>query len=90
MLLPRFVNDTLLLLARFVNAMVYYGLTMRAGSLGGDKYVSIALAGLIEIPADLLTLYLMDKLVLLFCRYTNWTSYLFRPFLWAVYSKLKP
>lgn len=44
----------------FVNSMVYYGLTMRAGNLNGDRYMNIALSGLIEIPADLLTLYLMD------------------------------
>lgn len=44
----------------FVNSMVYYGLTMRAGNLNGDRYVNVALAGLIEIPADIVTLYLMD------------------------------
>lgn len=43
--------------------MVYYGLTLKAGSLGSNKYISLALAGLIEIPADFATLYSMDRWV---------------------------
>lgn len=44
----------------FVNSLVFYGLTMRAGDLNGDRYLNVALAGLIEIPADIVTLYLTD------------------------------
>lgn len=53
------------LLTRFVNSMVFYGLTMRAGDLNGDRYLNVALAGLIEIPADIVTLHMMDMSVLL-------------------------
>lgn len=47
--------------------MVYYGLTMRAGNLNGNRYINVALAGLIEIPADIVTLYLMDVSVPAVC-----------------------
>lgn len=52
--------------ARFVNAMVYYGLTLKAGDFGSNRYVSIAMVGLIEIPADIVALYFMDRSVVHF------------------------
>ena len=48
---------------RFVNAMVYYGLTLKAGDFGSSRYISIAMVGLVEIPADLVALYCMDRFV---------------------------
>jgi len=50
-------------LTRFVNAMVYYGLTLKAGDFGSNRYISIAMVGLIEIPADIIALYFMDRSV---------------------------
>jgi len=41
--------------------MVYYGLTLKAGDFGSSRYVSIAMVGLVEIPADLVALWLMDR-----------------------------
>jgi len=43
--------------------MVYYGLTLKAGDFGSNRYVSIAMVGLVEIPADIVALYFMDRLV---------------------------
>jgi len=40
---------------------------MRAGNLNGNRYVNVSLAGLIEIPADIVTLYLMDVSVPVLC-----------------------
>ncbi|XP_071525816.1 solute carrier family 22 member 15-like isoform X2 [Panulirus ornatus] len=46
----------------FVNSATYYGLTMAASDLGGDVYISTALSGLIEIPACLITLAIVDRI----------------------------
>jgi len=46
-----------------VNAMVYYGLTLKAGDFGSSRYVSIAMVGLVEIPADIVAFYFMDRSV---------------------------
>jgi len=43
--------------------MVYYGLTLKAGDFGSNRYISIAMVGLIEIPADIAAFYFMDRLV---------------------------
>ena len=43
--------------------MVYYGLTLKAGDFGSNRYVSIAMVGLIEIPADIAAFYFMDRSV---------------------------
>ena len=43
--------------------MVYNGLTMKAGDFGSNRYISIAMVGLIEIPADVAALYFMDRFV---------------------------
>jgi len=43
----------------FVNSASYYGLTLAAGGTGGDLYTATALSGAVEIPAYLLTNYLL-------------------------------
>ena len=35
---------------RFTNCSVYYGLSMNAGSLGGGRYISLVLSGVVELP----------------------------------------
>ncbi len=42
---------SVLLLSRFTNCMVYYALSMNAGSLGDNMYISFALSGLVELPS---------------------------------------
>ncbi|XP_036198611.1 solute carrier family 22 member 15 isoform X9 [Myotis myotis] len=44
----------------FVCSLVYYGLTLSAGDLGGNLYANLALSGLIEIPSYPLCIYLIN------------------------------
>ena len=46
---------------RFMNCCTYYGLTMNAGSLGSNLYLSIILSGIVELPAYVLTLFLIES-----------------------------
>lgn len=46
---------------RFVCSLVYYGLTLNVGDLGGNVYTNLALSGLIEIPAYPLCIYLINQ-----------------------------
>ena len=36
---------------RFVNSLVYYGLSLSTGQLGGNDYVNFLVSGLVEVPA---------------------------------------
>ncbi|KAB1275077.1 Solute carrier family 22 member 15 [Camelus dromedarius] len=45
----------------FVCSLVYYGLTLSAGDLGGNIYVNLALSGLIEIPSYPVCIYLINQ-----------------------------
>ncbi|XP_058023431.1 solute carrier family 22 member 15 isoform X2 [Ahaetulla prasina] len=45
----------------FVCSLVYYGLTLNVGELGGNIYANLALSGLIEIPAYPLCAYLISQ-----------------------------
>lgn len=46
---------------RFVCSLVYYGLTLNVGDLGGNIYANLALSGLIEIPAYPICIYLINQ-----------------------------
>ncbi|NXK87931.1 S22AF protein, partial [Formicarius rufipectus] len=56
--LKHFVGSALLL---FVCSLVYYGLTLNVGDLGGSVYANLALSGLIEIPAYPICIYLINQ-----------------------------
>uniref|UniRef100_H2YQZ9 Major facilitator superfamily (MFS) profile domain-containing protein n=1 Tax=Ciona savignyi TaxID=51511 RepID=H2YQZ9_CIOSA len=45
----------------FVCSFVYYGLTLAAGDIGDNPYVSEVLSGLVELPTLLLTGYILDR-----------------------------
>uniref|UniRef100_A0A452U4I5 Solute carrier family 22 member 15 n=1 Tax=Ursus maritimus TaxID=29073 RepID=A0A452U4I5_URSMA len=45
----------------FVCSLVYYGLTLSAGDLGGSIYANLALSGLIEIPSYPICIYLINQ-----------------------------
>ncbi|KAM8786017.1 solute carrier family 22 member 15 isoform 1-T1 [Rhynchonycteris naso] len=45
----------------FVCSLVYYGLTLSAGDLGGNIYANLALSGLVEIPSYPLCIYLINQ-----------------------------
>ncbi|CAI8008238.1 Solute carrier family 22 member 15 [Geodia barretti] len=49
-------------LHRFTDCMVYYGLSMSAGSLGGGRYISVALSGLVELPGLYISYHLMERI----------------------------
>lgn len=48
-------------LFRITNCMVCYGLSLNAGNLGGDRYISFSLSGLIEIPSAVLMYFLINR-----------------------------
>ncbi|NWX76159.1 S22AF protein, partial [Alca torda] len=56
--LKYFVYPAVLL---FVCSLVYYGLTLNVGDLGGNIYANLALSGLIEIPAYPICIYLINQ-----------------------------
>ncbi|NWS70882.1 S22AF protein, partial [Crotophaga sulcirostris] len=56
--LKYFVDPDVLL---FVCSLVYYGLTLNVGDLGGSIYANLALSGLIEIPAYPICIYLINQ-----------------------------
>lgn len=39
----------------------YYGLTLNAADLGGDPFINLLLSGIIEVPACIVSIFLMDK-----------------------------
>ncbi|XP_033741202.1 organic cation transporter protein-like [Pecten maximus] len=43
-------------------AMIYYGLSLNAGNLGGNFFVNMFLSGLVEIPANIIALLLLDRI----------------------------
>ena len=49
--------------------MVYYGLSMNAGNLGGDHYIGFSLSGLIEIPSLAVAYFLVDRYLVTVCCY---------------------
>ncbi|NXH59705.1 S22AF protein, partial [Rhabdornis inornatus] len=53
-----FVGPAVLL---FVCSLVYYGLTLNVGDLGGSIYANLAVSGLIEIPAYPICIYLINQ-----------------------------
>ena len=44
-----------------VVSMVYYGLSLNTGNLGGDFYLNFFLSGIVEIPAYILCLLLLER-----------------------------
>ncbi|XP_069135003.1 organic cation transporter protein-like isoform X1 [Argopecten irradians] len=45
-----------------VVSMVYYGLSLNTGNLGGDFYINFLISGLVEFPAYTLCLLLLDRI----------------------------
>lgn len=46
---------------RFTNGFVYYGISIHAVSLAGNKYVNFILISLAEVPAIVITYFLMQN-----------------------------
>ena len=47
----------LIFCSRFSNSLVYYGMTLSTPSLGSDPYLAFFLSGLVEIPANIYTMW---------------------------------
>ncbi|XP_039627041.1 solute carrier family 22 member 15 isoform X2 [Polypterus senegalus] len=45
----------------YVCSLVYYGLTMNAGELKGNRYLNVSLYGLVELPSYPLCMYFINK-----------------------------
>ncbi len=53
----------ILFIAWFCNSMLYYVLSLSAGDLGGSRYVSFSLSGLVEIPSIMIVYFLISRFV---------------------------
>lgn len=47
---------------RFTSAVVYQGLIMRLGILGGNVYIDFLISGLVEFPAAFLILFTIERI----------------------------
>ncbi|CAG2117590.1 unnamed protein product, partial [Medioppia subpectinata] len=45
----------------FVNAFIYYGLSLNTNNLGGNPFINFLLAGAVEFPAYALCIYLLKR-----------------------------
>jgi len=54
------ITSYLLIPFRFTNGLIYYGLTLSAANLTSSLYLGIVLSGAIEIPANILCIFMMD------------------------------
>ena len=50
-------------IGRFSNCIVYYGLSLGASSLGGGRYLSLVLSGLVELPGLYVSYQLLNRYV---------------------------
>lgn len=49
------------LLVRFVNAQVYFGVSLGSVLLGGNIYLNFFLTSLVEIPGNAFAIWAMDR-----------------------------
>ncbi|XP_054167878.1 organic cation transporter protein-like [Oppia nitens] len=54
-------NTLILYFSWFVNALIYYGLSLNTNNLGGNPFINFLLAGAVEFPAYALCIYLLKQ-----------------------------
>ncbi|XP_038674831.1 solute carrier family 22 member 2-like [Scyliorhinus canicula] len=60
---PQMRKHTLILMVNwFASALVYQGLVMRLGTLGGNIYLDVLISGAVEIPASVLNLFVIERI----------------------------
>ncbi|XP_019715834.1 solute carrier family 22 member 15 isoform X2 [Hippocampus comes] len=55
------LRTLLLMYIWYVCSLVYYGLTLGAGDMSGNRYLNVAMYGLVELPAYPLCVYFMNQ-----------------------------
>jgi len=48
-------------IVRMAISLVYYGLSLSAGELAGNRYVNIFLSGLVEMPAYVVFFFMLQR-----------------------------
>jgi len=56
-----YVNCTFNVLYRMVITLVYYGLSLSAGELAGNRYINNFLSGVVEIPAYTISFFILGR-----------------------------
>ena len=46
---------------RFVNSLVFYGLSLSSTTIGGNDYINFFVSGAVEIPANLACLLILER-----------------------------
>ncbi|XP_041034084.1 solute carrier family 22 member 2-like [Carcharodon carcharias] len=60
---PQMRKHTLILMVNwFTSALVYQGLVMRLGTLGGNIYLDVFISGAVEIPASVIILLVIERI----------------------------
>ncbi|XP_067845333.1 solute carrier family 22 member 2-like isoform X2 [Heptranchias perlo] len=60
---PQMRKQTLILMVNwFTSALVYQGLVMRLGTLGGNIYLDFFISGAVEIPASIIVLLVIERI----------------------------
>ncbi|XP_035669081.1 organic cation transporter protein-like [Branchiostoma floridae] len=54
-------STTVSTLALIVNTLVYYGISLNTAALSGNMYLNFAISGFVEIPAYLLSIFILNR-----------------------------
>ena len=55
------ITQSALCYFRLINSITYFGLSLYTSYLGGDDYINFFLSGVVEIPAYLLCIWVLNR-----------------------------